>query len=73
VADGTGTVDFSSAPSMKFTNTFSFTGNGSIAEGGIWTGMGSNVTLVSHVVWSHVSVTASDTFALTYYIEAQQG
>jgi len=72
-ADATGTVDFSSAPSMKFTNTFSFSGTGSIAEGGISAGVGASATLVSHVVWSHVSVTASDTFALTYYIEAQQG
>jgi hypothetical protein len=72
-ASATGTVDFTSSPSMKFTNTFSFSGNGSIAEGAISTGQAASATLVSHVTWSHVSVTASDTFALTYYIEAQQG
>ena len=67
--DATGSVDFSSAPSMKFTNTYSFTGAGSIAEAGIW----STTTLVSHVTFSHVSVTAADTLAVTYYIEVQQG
>lgn len=69
----TGTVDFTSSPSMKFTNTFSFAANGVVAEGGISTGQSSSATLVSHVTWSHTSVTASDTFALTFYIEAQQG
>ena len=69
----TGTVDFSSVPSMKFTNTFSFSGNGSIAEAGIWSGVGASGTMVSHVTFSHVSVTASDTLAITYYLEVQQG
>jgi len=69
----TGAVDFSSVPSMKFTHTFSFGGAGSIAEAGIWSGAGSSATLVSHVTFSHVSVTASDTLAITYYLQVQQG
>ena len=72
-ANATGTVDFSSVPSMKFTNTYSFTGAGSIAEAGISSGVGSSVTLVSHVTFSHVSVTASDTLAITYYLQVIQG
>lgn len=72
-AAATGAVDFSSVPSMKFTNTFSFTGAGSIAEAGIWSGVGSSSTLVSHVTFSHVSTTAADTLQINYFLEVQQG
>jgi hypothetical protein len=68
-------VDFSSAPSCKWVETFSFTSadkGGSIAECGIWNLL-SGGTMLSHVTFSHTSVTVSDTLALTYYLEVQQG